>query len=228
MAIDWIKMRVDLQSHPKVVRILSATKSDKFRVIGGLHAVWCVFDAHSEDGVLNGYTPEALDHIVGWDGLSSALLGVGWLLENDGVSLAMPEFYEHNGQSAKRRAEDQKRKRDSRNSPQSVRTLSANTQDEKQTREEKKREEVNTEAVSPKVSPPEGVSINVWADFLKYRRLLKAPVTDTAVAGFKREAEKAGISLEQALVTTIENNWRGFKAEWLKDKPTDNKFAGAI
>lgn len=40
MAIDWIKMRVDLQTHPKVVRILSATGTDKFRVIGGLHAVW--------------------------------------------------------------------------------------------------------------------------------------------------------------------------------------------
>jgi uncharacterized protein YdaU (DUF1376 family) len=80
-----------------------------------------------------------------------------------------------------------------------------------------------------KVQPPEGVSISVWADFLKYRRALKAPVTDTAIAGFKREADKAGISLEKALVTTIENNWRGFKADWLKDKPSDNnKFAGAI
>lgn len=133
MAIDWIKMRIDLQSHPKVVRILSAmrphdvqTKTDKFRVIGGLHAVWSVFDAHCEDGVLNGYTPSALDHIIGWEGFSDALLGVGWLVENDGVSLEMPEFSEHNGQSAKRRAEDQKRKRDSRNSPDSVRKLSAN------------------------------------------------------------------------------------------------------
>ena len=140
MAIDWIKMRVDLQSHPKVVRILSAmrpqdvqTKTDKFRVIGGLHAVWAVFDAHCEDGVLNGYTPDALDHIIGWDGFSSALISVGWLVENDGSSLEMPEFLEHNGQSAKRRAEDQKRKRDTRTCPQSVRKVSVKQPDGKQT-----------------------------------------------------------------------------------------------
>jgi hypothetical protein len=144
MAVDWIKMRVDLQSHPKVVRILSATKSDKFRVIGGLHAVWSVFDAHCEDGVLNGYTPETLDHIIGWDGFSSALVTVGWLVENTGVSLAMPEFSEHNGQSAKRRAEDQKRKRDSRNNPEPVRKVSAKEVDKKQTREEKRREDIDT------------------------------------------------------------------------------------
>ena len=64
MAVDWIKMRVDLQTHPKVVRIMSALKADKFRVIGGLHAVWSVFDAHSEDGRLDGYSPETMDSII--------------------------------------------------------------------------------------------------------------------------------------------------------------------
>ena len=54
MASGWLKMRMDLQSHPKVVRILSAmrlkdgaTQTDKFRVIGGLHAVWSVFSTRT-------------------------------------------------------------------------------------------------------------------------------------------------------------------------------------
>lgn len=115
MSGDWIKMRMSLQSHPKVVRVLSATKTDKFRVIGGLHAVWCLFDAHSEDGVLPGYTRETLDHIIGWDGFAEAMISVGWLEESEDNSLKMPEFDEHNGQSAKRRAEDTKRKRQKRN-----------------------------------------------------------------------------------------------------------------
>lgn len=90
-------------------------------------------------------------------------------------------------------------------------------------------EERRGETETEKNAAPNGVSINVWQDFLKYRKALKAPVTDTAIAGFVREANKAGISLEQALTTTIENNWRGFKADWLKDKPTGNTaFAGAI
>lgn len=153
MAGDWIKMRVDLQSHPKVVRILSATKSDKFRVIGGLHSVWTVFDTHSEDGELVGYTPETLDHIIGWSGFSRAMIDVDWLIENTGVSLAMPEFSEHNGQSGKRRAEDQKRKRDSRKSPEDVRNLSAKQPDKKLTREEKRREEHSVTNVTGEKSP---------------------------------------------------------------------------
>jgi hypothetical protein len=139
MAGDWIKLRIDLQTHPKVVRILSATKSDKFRAIGGLHAVWSVFDTHSQDGVLHGYTPETLDHIIGWQGFSAAMISVGWLEFDDKETLNLPEFTEHNGKSGKRRAEDQKRKRDERNGPQSVRNPSDADADKKRTREEKRR-----------------------------------------------------------------------------------------
>lgn len=63
---------------------------------------------------------------------------------------------------------------------------------------------------------PDGVSTKVWRDFVKHRKALKASVTETAINGFRREAAKAGMSLEQALITSIENNWRGFKAEWIK------------
>lgn len=132
-------MRVELQTHPKVVRILSAMRpqsvrsaTDKFWVIGGLHAVWCVFDTHSEDGVLVGYTPEALDHVIGLPGIAAAMMEVGWLEYDGAQTLVLPEFDEHNSQSAKRRAEDQKRKKAARKSdprPQSVRNLSANEED---------------------------------------------------------------------------------------------------
>ena len=137
-------MRVDLQSHPKIVRILSATQSDKFRVIGGLHAVWSVFDAHSENGLLKGYTPDLMDHIIGWAGFSRAMEAVGWLVFDGLETLQMPEFIEHNGQSAKRRAEDQKRKRDDRKRPQIVRTDTGQNSDDVRTREEKRREDINT------------------------------------------------------------------------------------
>ena len=142
MAADWIKMRIDLQTHPKVVRILSATCSDKFRVIGGMHAVWSVFDTHSENGVLQGYTPKLMDQVVGWDGLSQAMIDVGWMAFDGEQTIEMPEFYSHNGQSGKRRAEDQKRKKDARKSPQSVRNLSANDDAKNRTREEKRREDI--------------------------------------------------------------------------------------
>jgi hypothetical protein len=204
MAGDWIKMRIDLQTHPKVVRILSATKSDKFRVIGGLHAVWSVFDTHSTDGTLNGYTPETLDHIIGWEGFAAAMIAVGWM-EFDGLeTLVLPEFDEHNGKSGKRRAEDQKRKKNSRKSPENVRNLSANEEDEKRTREEKRRN-----IYIPPISP------ELLKDFLQVRKAKRAgTLTETAFKGIIREAGIAGISTEDAVRICCERNWVSFKANW--------------
>lgn len=114
MAGDWIKMRFDLQTHPKVVRIMSATSSNKFAVIGGLHAIWCIFDAHSDDGLMQGYTHQILDQMIGWEGFCRAVIDVGWLIEGCDNSLQLPDFTEHNGESAKKRADDSKRKRRTR------------------------------------------------------------------------------------------------------------------
>jgi hypothetical protein len=54
-------------------------------------------------------------------------------------------------------------------------------------------------------------------DFKRLRTRLRAEVTQTALNGIKREADKAGITMEQALVTCCERGWRGFKAEWLHE-----------
>jgi hypothetical protein len=137
MAGDWIKMRIDLASSPKVVRIASALRADRLRVIGGLHAVWCLFDVHSVDGNLDGYTFEALDEMIGFPGFGQAMASVGWI-EDRGDSLAAPRFDEHNGQSAKRRAMESERKRESRKT-------SASDADKMRTREEKRREDKNKE-----------------------------------------------------------------------------------
>lgn len=134
MAGDWIKMRADLHTHPKVVRIASALKADRLRIVGGLHSAWCLFDVHSVDGYLDGYSPETLDDLIGFPGFARAMMAVGWL-EEDGESLVMPRFEAHNGQSAKRRAQDADRKRN-------VRKMSAPEADKKRTREEKRREDI--------------------------------------------------------------------------------------
>ena len=72
-----------------------------------------------------------------------------------------------------------------------------------------------------KTITPEGVSKEVFNDYLKLRKGLKAPVTDTAIKGLVREAQKANMSLEQVMVLCCQNGWRGFKAEWMsKEQPT--------
>jgi len=141
MAGDWIKMRSDLFTHPKVVRMSSALKADgrpalladRMRTVGGLMAVWCLFDAHSTDGRLASYSLEAIDEQVGMPGFGHAMAAVEWIAE-DATGLVLPEFDKHNGQSAKRRAQEADRKREARKS-------SATDADKVRTREEKRREE---------------------------------------------------------------------------------------
>ena len=76
--------------------------------------------------------------------------------------------------------------------------------------------------------PPDGVDATVWQDFLKLRKAKKAPVTDTAIDGIRREAEKAGPSRSDARAMCCKRGWQGFDADWVKDKPGSNQFAGAI
>lgn len=68
------------------------------------------------------------------------------------------------------------------------------------------------------IPTPEGVSDSVFSDFQKLRKGLKAPVTQTAINALSREGQKAGMSLEQVMTICCQNGWRGFKAEWVKDK----------
>ena len=219
MAGDWIKMRVDLQTHPKIVRILSATKADKFRAIGGLHAVWSVFDTHSTDGSLHGYTPDTLDHIIGWGGFSGALVAVGWLAFDGEETLTLPEFTEHNGQSGKRRAEDQKRKRDGRRSPDSVTDDCGQIADKKRTREEKRREEENQEIGTSVPAPPgppkrqkrPEQTFTDWADSLDGDAI---PPTDPVFA----YAAKAGLPGDYVPLA-----WAWFEAEYGDGGPRQTK-----
>lgn len=55
----------------------------------------------------------------------------------------------------------------------------------------------------------------VVADFKRLRTSKRAPITATAVDGIRREAAKAGVTLEAALRTCCERGWTGFKAEWV-------------
>lgn len=64
---------------------------------------------------------------------------------------------------------------------------------------------------------PVDVSEQVWADFLAMRTKMRADVSDTVIKGFRREADRVGWSLERAISESIERNWRGFRADWVKD-----------
>ena len=52
-------------------------------------------------------------------------------------------------------------------------------------------------------------------DFVAIRKAKKLPLTGTAVAGLKREAAKARLSLDDAVRLCCERGWASLRADWL-------------
>lgn len=113
MASDWIKVRTNLWDDPRVMRLCDATDQPEAMVVGALYWLWATADTHSEDGLMQGMSLQAIDRKTGVKGFANALCDIGWLSnEADGVRIA--NFDEHNGASAKKRCQTAKRVASSR------------------------------------------------------------------------------------------------------------------
>jgi hypothetical protein len=126
--MSWIKVRSGLINHPKVQKMAwSLRPGDPSRlalVLGAMIQVWMMADQHADGEALPGMSAETLDLMVGLPGFANAMGTVGWLEEVEG-SLLLPNYQEHNGSTAKKRAEDQRRKQSVRSFPDKSRTESA-------------------------------------------------------------------------------------------------------
>jgi hypothetical protein len=161
--MSWIKYRGELRTHPTVRRIARRLNANRATVLGALAMLWLDADEHTTDGTLPGLTLEDVDDITEVEGFGQALTDSGWLRVTDsGVEIV--NFTEHNGASAKKRAENAKRnaaykarKADSADrvtcadeSGDALVTQSASP------KEEKRREETTAAQLSPPTPPAGG------------------------------------------------------------------------
>lgn len=88
----------------------------------------------------------------------------------------------------------------------------------------------NTKHKATEVATPDGVSQEVWQEFVNHRQKKKALVTPLVIKGIAEQAKKAGWSLENALKETVVRNWQSFNADWVMDKnaPKSNVMAGVL
>lgn len=63
-----------------------------------------------------------------------------------------------------------------------------------------------------------GVPHDVATEFLAIRNRKRAPLTELALAGIQREADKAGLPLGEALRKCVERGWQGFDAGWVQNQ----------
>lgn len=104
MAGDWIKMRINLDTDPRVIAMAAQLNVPELHIVGCCWKVWAWADSHTEDGNAIRVTDVTLDRFTGVTGFAAALRNVGWLEGRDNA-LTFPRFAEHNGQTAKKRGE---------------------------------------------------------------------------------------------------------------------------
>lgn len=68
---------------------------------------------------------------------------------------------------------------------------------------------------APKIVKPDGVDSDTWADWLALRKQKRATVTNTVIKSARKEAEKAGMSLEDFFSEWCLRGSQGLKAEWI-------------
>jgi hypothetical protein len=71
-------------------------------------------------------------------------------------------------------------------------------------------------APATSVQCPDDVDQQTWTDWRALRKAKRAPVTETVVAGARREAQKAGMSLQAFFEVWCTRGSQGLQADWLK------------
>jgi hypothetical protein len=102
------------------------------------------------------------------------------------------------------------------NRPQNDQPLTRKTTRDRPEGDPNKKQVINNDKTSKQYIRPSDVSDLVWNDWVKLRNKKRAEITETAIEGIRREANKAGVTLDFALSEACQRGWTGFKAEWVK------------
>jgi len=107
---NWIKIEThtpDKTEIRHIARLCGCSRADAFLAFFRVF-VW--LDEETEDGHVDFFTPDDADEIGGLKGLGEALQEVRWLMFGP-TGAIVANWDRHNGQSAKRRAQEAERKR---------------------------------------------------------------------------------------------------------------------
>lgn len=116
MANDWIPVRPNLRTHPKVLRVAKQTGRSPEEVVGLLIALWGWISGVSLDGKVDGVKVEELVFAVGANiDFWIAIEEIKWLkIKLRPVGIEIPEYEIWLSKGAKRRMADARRKQEAR------------------------------------------------------------------------------------------------------------------
>ena len=189
MAGDWIKFECATLDKPEVHVIAAILNIDPDAVVGKLLRIWTWFDAHSQ----NGDAPETLrcllERLVNEEGFIDAMQQCGWIEIKKG-RMYLPNFTRHNGQSAKKRV-----LKNERQSKWRRKNVDANVDNgasrETSTREEKRREDINTGESSKRRVDTKGPVPSADFESLSLEKSRQGKINATELNAIHRNAYRA-------------------------------------
>lgn len=108
MAGDWIKVEHAMPDKPEVVHMAEILEIDQDAMVGKLIRLWVWGDQQLRNGNAICVTSAFLDRITYVTGFAAAAEQVGWLVKTQ-AGFEIPNFDRHNGHTAKKRAESNRR-----------------------------------------------------------------------------------------------------------------------
>ena len=116
----WIESHQSLLTHRKTLRLAALLKTDKYKIIGHLHALWWWALDNAPDGDLSALTAEEVAEAIGWPikraaELVNALHDSGYL---DSDPMRLHDWMDYAGRLIERRKAERKRQRERRISDQ--------------------------------------------------------------------------------------------------------------
>lgn len=247
MVADWIKMRTDLYRDPKVILIadglmdpdgelalfvsqnrqcdMSVTRNVmRNAVVGALVTVWGVTrhqgSRDGDDLRLPGCSEAVIDDIAELQGFGAAMIGAGWLVEDDD-GLFFPMFFRENNTDPKedakqKNAERQRRFRESQREKSNVtrnvtRNAKSNARERVRVREESIKETQGTHVASgvplvETVNASDAASVNAPLRRPAKSEPFRKPTISDVVA-YVREI-KATVDAKQFVDYYESNGWR--------------------
>lgn len=110
---NWIKVLNTLPRCKAIYALMRALHCKRHAAIG-LAVDWlCWLDVNSTNGE-TGMLDDEISDVLGWQGAAEALSAVGWVSHDEQGYVVAVDFDKHNGETAKKRAEDAERQRKSR------------------------------------------------------------------------------------------------------------------
>lgn len=206
MANQWFRMYAEFASDPKV-QMLSETDQRRYIMV---LCIRCNGDVTLQDEEVAFQLRISNDE---WS-KTKAVLAAKNLIDDGNKPTAWDKRQFSSDSSAARVAKHRQSKKEVCNvsvTPQNRTDTDTDTED----KEQKTSRAPRFDALAHLVSI--GVEASIASDWIQSRKALKAAPTLTAIDGIAKEAERAGISLSDALALCCQRGWRGFKAEWMSN-----------